>query len=151
MYIYLPMNDDNNDVQILTPVEGTSESETITNLIQNYLSQIATNREELKKARQMLADGFENDPVYREHAEKAKEANKIKSGTRAQIMKQPALMALKAKIKEMSEEVKTANEALSDYLQQYQKLTGLNSFETPDGKVKQIVYMAKLVNVGGER
>lgn len=146
------MNDDTtNDVQVLTPVEPAGELETITNLIQNYLSQIETNREELKKARQMLNDGFENDPVYREHAEKAKEANKVKNATRAQIMKQPALMELKTKVKEMSEEIKAANEALSDYLQQYQKLTGLNSFETPDGKVKQIVYVAKLVNVGGER
>lgn len=144
-------NDTTNDVQVLTPVEPTSELETITGLIQNYLTQIDTNREELKKSRQMLADGFENDPVYREHAEKAKEANKVKNATRAQIMKQPALMELKTKIKEMTEEVKAANEALSDYLQQYQKLTGLNSFETPDGKVKQIVYLARLVNVGGER
>lgn len=129
--------------------DNQNEVTTITNLIQSYLTQIETKSVELKKHREMLEDSFNNDPTYRDHADKVKEAVKIRNATKAQITKQPAVMELKLKVNELSKDVKEAKQSLSDYLTNYQKLTGLDSFETPDGQVRQIIYTAKLVKVGG--
>ena len=138
----------NDDITPLTPVTQVDELTTITELITNYLNRVDKDRDELKKLRQMFTDSFENDVVYRGHAEKAKEAIKVKNATKAQLLKQPAVAELREKIKSLSESVKEAVNSISDYLQEYQRLSGLNSFETPDGKVRQIVYTAKLVSVG---
>lgn len=121
---------------------------TITNLIQNYLAQIESSQKELKEQKQMLADALANDPTYKEHEAKAKEAAKVKAATKAQILKQPALAQVNAKTKELTATLKESRESLSNYLQEYQKATGLSSFEAANGEVQQIVFVAKLVRVG---
>ena len=134
-------------------VVGTSKTVaedvmTVSSLIQNYLGQIEKQESELKENRQMLEDAFNNDPTYREHNDKVKEATKVRNATKAQIMKQPAVMELANKVKEMRTALKEAKEALSSYLQEYARMTGEQSFEGPDGEVRQIVYTARLVKVG---
>lgn len=124
---------------------------TITNLIQNYLSQIASSQKELKEQKQMLADALNNDPTYKDHESKAKEAARVKTATKAQILKQPALAQVNEKIKEITSSLKEARESLSNYLQEYQKTTGLSSFESESGEVQQIVFVAKLIRVGNPR
>ena len=37
------------------------------------------------------------------------------------------------------------NEGLSDYLREYQRLSGSNEIEGEDGELRTIVYVAKLV------
>ena len=129
-------------------VVGTSKTVAVSSLIQNSLGQIEKQESELKENRQMLEDAFNNDPTYREHNDKVKEATKVRNATKAQIMKQPAVMELANKVKEMRTALKEAKEALSSYLQEYARMTGEQSFEGPDGEVRQIVYTARLVKVG---
>ena len=119
-------------------------------LIKNYIQSIDKLRIEVKKHREMIQDGFQNDPVYHEHDEKAKEAVKQRNATKQQIMKQPAQMTLANKVKGMQSELKEKQLALSDYLLEYQRLSGANQIETNDGQVLEIVNSAKVVRTSSK-
>ncbi len=114
-------------------------------LIKNHISSIDNLQGELKKQKEMLDDIFANDPVYQSHLEQAKEATKLKSATKQQILKQPQAKELDDRIKSMKSEVKEQQAALSDYLQEYNRISGVNEIEGEDGEVREIVYVAKLV------
>lgn len=114
-------------------------------LIKNHVKSIDKLRIEVKKQQDMINDGFQNDPVYRENEAKAKEAAKVKNTTKQQIMKQPAMVTLSNKVKSMKAELKDKQFALSDYLLEYQRLSGANQIETDDGQILEIVNQAKVV------
>ncbi len=114
-------------------------------LIKSHIASIDKLREESRKHKQMLEDAFLNDPVYQEHLKIAKEATKQKSTTKQNIMHQPANVQLSNKIKEMSAELKDKQMALSDYLLEYQRMTGVNEIEGEDGEVREIVNTARVV------
>ncbi len=122
--------------QILINMEG---------LIKNHVSSIDKLQEEAKKLGEMLNDIFDNDPTFKEHSDKAKEANKIKAGTKAEILKRPQAAELNTKIKSLKSQIKEQQESLSDYLQEYQRMSGVNEIEGEDGSVREIVYSARLV------
>lgn len=100
---------------------------------------------ELKKHREMLEDTLENDPVYKEHARLVKEATKVKSGTKSQILKQPAVAGIHEKVKNFAADLKDKKLALSDYLREYQRLSNLSEIQLDDGDVREIVNVPKLV------
>lgn len=100
---------------------------------------------EAKKHKEMLDDIFNNDPTYKDHDEKAKEAAKVKQGTKAQILKRPEAAQLDQKVKELKSQLKENQAALSDYLQEYARMAGVNEIEGDDGEVREIVYSAKLI------
>lgn len=114
-------------------------------LIKSHISSIDRMSEELEKYQDMLNDILENDSTYKEHSEQAKEAAKIKSATKQQILKQPQAADLSEKIKHLRSEIKESKASLSDYLGEYQKMSGLNEIEGDDGEVREIIYVAKLV------
>ena len=113
-------------------------------MIKNHITSISKTKEELSKYREMLKDSFEGDSVYREHAEEAKKANKIKSNTKAQILRKPEVAQIADKVKTLGQELRELNSALSDYLAEYQRASGLNEIEGEDGEIRQIVFVAKL-------
>jgi predicted RNase H-like nuclease (RuvC/YqgF family) len=125
--------------------ENVNELLNLEDLIKNYVSQIENLRKEIKKQKDLFEDSFESDVVYREHEEKAKEAAKIKSETKQQILKQPTLAALGEKIDDLKTQLKELQVTLSDYLVQYQKMTGFNEIEVGDGETMIIVNSARLV------
>lgn len=114
-------------------------------LIRNYVAQISQIKENLKKQKDLHADSFQSDAVYKQHEEKAKEAAKVKSETKREILKQPALAAIAEKIADFRTEIKELEDTLSDYLVQYQKQTGFNEIDLGDGETMIIVQTAKLV------
>lgn len=115
------------------------------NLIKNNNIQVTKLSGELAQARDMLKDAFENDATYKEHADIAKEANKVKSATKVQIMRQPQVAGLATKVKSLTSEVKELKEGMSDYLKEFNRLSGINEIEGEDGELLEIVYVAKLV------
>lgn len=143
------MDDTNSDqVEVLEPAEISSQAETlvtITGLIQNYISSIDRLKKEITENQQMLQDSFLNDTTYKEKDDKAKEAIKARNAFKLQILKQPALMALAEKIKDLRTSMKESKQQLSDYLQEYQKLTGANEIEDAQGNLNEIRYTARLV------
>ena len=115
--------------------------------INSHLSQIERLKEQLGKLRDMLQGVYDSDPTYQTHNAAVKEATKIRSQTKKQIQKQPPVLDLITKIADLKAHIKDLTETLSDYLDQYAK-TGQTSIETPDGKIKQIIFVPKLVSVG---
>ncbi len=115
------------------------------NLINETLNRINTISEEVKPLDEMISNVLENDQVYKKHMDDAKEAAKIRNATKSEIMKRPDVSNIANKVKEKKADMKEAKESLSEYLQEYARLTGQRQFETPEGTVQEIVYSAKLV------
>lgn len=115
-------------------------------LIKNHIDAIDKLKEELKVAREMFEDSFVNNPTYREHVEKVKDASKLKNSVRQQIAKQPSVATLEQKVKDLRFDMNEQSKTLSDLLQDYKEQTGATSIETRNGKVLEIVSVAKLVN-----
>jgi hypothetical protein len=140
-------NDDDQPIQNAEIVEETP-AELLTNLettIKEHIASIDKSKIDLKKLKEMLADTYENDPTYVEHDKLVKEATKVRSKTKSELLKQPAVADLNSKVKELSGELKDFQAALSDYLREYMRLSGSSEIEGDDGEVRDIVYIAKLV------
>jgi predicted RNase H-like nuclease (RuvC/YqgF family) len=131
-----------------TEVSTVNGGEVIINMegmIKNYISSIDKLSEEAKKLKGMLDDIFNNDPTFAAHSEAAKQAGQVKQKTKAEILKRPQAKELDDKIRTLKSEVKENQAALSDYLQEYQRMSGVNEIEGEDGDMREIVYTAKLI------
>ncbi len=115
------------------------------NMIKTNVTAVDRNKAELKKLKEMLESALLNDEPYRIAAEKAKEAAKEKGKAKAAVMQNPATKQLDEKVKDLTTENKELNEAQSEYLREYAKLSGTNEIEGEDGEVREIIYVAKLV------
>ena len=127
---------------------GAKNSEILLNmesLIKGHMATIDKLTEEVRKHKSILDDIFANDPTYQEHDKVVKEATKVRTGTKQQILKQPQPAELDKKIKELKSELKENQGSLSDYLQEYARMAGVNEIEGDDGEVREIVYSAKLI------
>ncbi len=127
------------------PAGDATVLSSIESLIKQHVSSIAANKAELKKLREMIASALTNDPTYKLHEEEAKKAAKVKAATKSELMKAPANKVLVDKANELTTEIKEADAALSEYLREFARLTGTTEFETDDGEVREIVFVAKLV------
>lgn len=130
------------DAQEVTAVDVLMELETT---IKSHISGIDKRKSELKKKREMVESALQNDETYRLHDKGAKEAAKVKNKTKKTILDQQQNKQLVADTHELSAEVKEMDGALSDYLREYQRMSGATEIETDDGEVREIVYVAKLV------
>ena len=130
------LNPAEDEAKLVLTLEGT---------IKNHISQIDKLRIELSDQKAMLADTFEGDLTYKEHAEAAKVANKVKSATKAEILKRPSVAVIAEKVKSLSSQMKELSAALSDYLGEFNRLSGMTEIEGEDGELREIVYVAKLV------
>lgn len=143
--------DDITDAAEVTQVAletGAKNSEILLNmesLIKGHISTIDKLDEEAGKLKSMLDDIFNNDPTFKEHEKLAKEAGKVKQNTKSQILKRPQAADLDKKVKELKSEIKENQASLSDYLQEYARMSGVNEIEGDDGEVREIVYTARLI------
>lgn len=135
-----PVTPDGGDAQQLSSVE---------NLIKTHLAQMNGLKEEAKKHQEMIADMLINDPQYSLVEDKAKEATKAKNVIKQELLKAPQAQESAQKIKTLKSEVKEHQEALSTFLQEYQRLSGNNQIEGDDGEWREIIYSAKLVKIAG--
>lgn len=117
----------------------------IEEMIKTHLQQIDGLSEDITKHKDMLDDIFTNDETYQEHDKTAKEAARIRTKTKQEILKRPDAADLSNKLKALKSEKKELQTGLSDYLREYQRLSGSNQIEDEDGEVREIVYTAKLV------
>lgn len=114
-------------------------------LIKNHIDSVAKLREELKAQREMFEDSFNNNPTYKEHIEKVKEASKGKMSVKKQISSQPSVAVLAEKIKDLRLDLSEKNQTLSDLLKDYREQTGATQIETRSGQILEIVSTMKLV------
>ena len=116
------------------------------NAIKDHIDNIAKLKDELKKKREMLQSALLNDETYRLHNEEAKKAAKIKANTKFQILLIQGNKKLAEDVKELSSQVKEADGALSDYLREYNRMTGSDEIEAHDGKRWTIVKKYKITS-----
>ncbi len=114
-------------------------------MIREALPQLENLKKETKTKKEMLDDALNNDETYKLHTEKVKEATKIKTATKQQLLKQPALKQLTEDLKDLREQTKELQASLSEYLSEYARLSGAREIEDANGEVLDIVYAAKLV------
>ncbi len=126
----------NNDAVLLVKIEE---------MIKTHTAQIDELTEEITKYRDMVNDVFANDETYQEHDKAAKEAARIRSNTKKEIMKRADVADIANKLKSLRSEQKELKGGLSDYLREYQRLSGSNQIEGEDGEMREIVFVAKLV------
>lgn len=128
-----------------SPEDNSTIITSLDELIKSHISSIDRLQEEQKKLREMLADGFNNDAEFKQLSDKVKDANKAKSVKRAEIMERSGIIEVANKLKSLNAEVKEKQMSLSDYLLEYQRMTGVNQIEGSDGEVREIIHIAKLV------
>ncbi|MBP9814521.1 hypothetical protein KBC80_05025 [Candidatus Woesebacteria bacterium] len=147
------------DAEIVEPVENepvtspdaTSNSQDVTmileleTMIKNSMATTDRNKDELKKLKEMLESALGNDDTYKEASEKAKEAAKVKGKAKLNVLANPATRSINEKIKDLTQEIKELNTGLSEYLREYQRLSGASEIEGEDGDVREIIYIAKLI------
>lgn len=114
-------------------------------MIKNLISTLDRQKEQAGKFQEALNDIFENDETYNTHAKAAKEAARVKSNTKQQILKQPQAADLFEKVKTLKSEIAENSASLSDYLREFQKMSGISEIEGDDGELREIVYTAKLI------
>ena len=114
-------------------------------MIKNSMATTDRNKNELKKLREMLESALGNDDAYKEASEKAKEAAKVKGKAKLNVLANPATRSINEKIKDLTQEIKELNTGLSEYLREYQRLSGASEIEGEDGDVREIIYIAKLI------
>ena len=114
-------------------------------MIKNNIESLETLQGELSQIRGMFEDSFNGDPNFIEKSEEAKKVVKAKSEVKQRIMQQPAVKDLADKVKHLRTEISERRNALSDYLQEFQRMTGATQIEGRDGKIHQIVNTAKVV------
>jgi hypothetical protein len=119
-------------------------------LIKNHIDSIDKLKDELKQAREMFEDSFNNDLTYKENVEKVKEVSRAKNQVRQQIAKQPSVATLEQKVKDIRFDINEKGKTLSDLLQDYKEQTGATSIETRNGQVLEIVSTSKLVRRNGK-
>lgn len=134
------------DTEVTDIVPDTVRTQlSVESLIKTLISRIARVKEDLKPVKEMLSDLLNNNEKYQLADNEAKEASKKKSTVKKEILSTPEGKMASGKVDELKSDLKEAQEALSTYLAEYQKLTGSSEIEGEDGELRKIVYVAKLV------
>ncbi len=122
------------------------------NYLQNLQTQINLHiaklerlKEEMQPVKEMIESYLENDAEYIELTKKAKEASTEKGRRKKELLGQQQGKVLQEQLEKFKEEQKESNEMISQLLDEYRKETGANEFEGPDGELRTIVMVAKLV------
>jgi len=121
--------------------------ENLESMIRQNLVRIDKLNEEAKNLKEMVDSVLLNDETYQNHDEVAKQAQKVRSSTKSEILKRPDVVTTVLKLKEVKEEIKDIRESMNSYLSEYQRLSGSSEIENDRGEVMQIVYVAKLVKI----
>lgn len=132
-----------------TPV-STDSSQVLINMesmIKEYISSIAKLTQEAKEAKEMLEDIFKNDPTFQEHSKAAEEASRIKKNTKQEVLKRSEAKELNEKVKSLKSQLAENQASLSDYLGEYQRMSGVSEIEDNNGELYEIIYVAKLRKV----
>jgi len=140
------------DAEVILEDDGTSTGVSaydtqisLEKSIKMKISQIDRLREDMKPVRDMISSFLENEESYQKVTELAKEAGRKKSEVKKSLMDTTNGKELNAKLVAKKEEMKDAQDALTNYLTEYSALTGAKQIEGDDGEMRQIVFTAKLV------
>lgn len=115
------------------------------NMINGYMLDLDKLQKNLKEQSSMLKDLFENDSEYKEADEKVKEATKSKKKVKDKLKENQSVALLESKVQDLKSEVKDVRQALSDYLYQYFRESGMTQITGSDGEIHELVASVRLV------
>jgi len=115
------------------------------NMINGYILDLDKLQKDFKEQSAMLKDTFENDADFAAASEKVRDVQKLKAEIKDKLCQDPSVALLDAKVTDLKSEVKDVRQALSDYLQQYYRESGLTEITGADGEVREIVATVRLV------
>ena len=118
----------------------------VESLITRHNSQLSSLKKEMNQFKGRLESILDSSDDYRQKLEAAKIAAKEKNAIKSELMKNPETQEIVKKLKDGRDQMSELKQALSDYLKQYQQLSGSNQIEGPDGVIREIVYTARLVD-----
>lgn len=98
---------------------------------------------QLKTAREMLSDTFENNDMFREQKEQANSSAQPFKQTKAMLEKTPEVIAQKNKIAELKAELQMKQKEVSEYAIEVYRQTGQREFDI-HGATYEINTVAKL-------
>ncbi|MGI5828186.1 MAG: hypothetical protein ACOX6V_04180 [Patescibacteria group bacterium] len=122
----------------------TETYESVKNLVSRKTSQADELNAKIKELNNSLKNILVNDAELAEAEEQLKEVRKAVTKRKADLNNSPEAQSLKARIKEMKEELKDVEETLSSQLLTLYQLTGVQEFETNTGEVREFVIKAKV-------
>lgn len=114
-------------------------------LVKQMISQIDQMREQLKEHRQMLKDAFATNIQHKELNDQIKDLARKKKEMSQAIGNQESVKKTRDEIRTLSEDLKTVEKKLSQYLQQYVETFNSRTIEDAEGRLKEIVTLYKLV------
>src|SRR3989344_4423975 len=135
--------DDDPKITTDTPQSDSSstDAQMILNLepmIKNHIKIIDKAKAELSRQKGMIDDALASDSSYQEKLEEAKKITKEKSQLMSKILSSPALVPIVNKTKDLKSEIREYSVALSDYLSEFSRTSGINVIEGGDGEVREI-------------
>jgi hypothetical protein len=133
------------DLQTLTTNPQATDLLHVESLIASHQAKLETLKKESRETREMIKDMLEGNPEYVALAKEAKTHIGNRNAKKKEILSQSEAVHLNEKNKDYTSQMKELRDALSDYLKTYQQISGSNLLETPDGKLQEIVYTARLV------
>ncbi len=136
------------EMDMSTPAQSLISLES---MINRYVGDIEKMKEQLKTQKDMFNDAVQNDAEYAKEEAKAKEINRVKNAAKQKITKQPAVASIVERMNTMKDEIKEMQEALSNYLQQFQKIAGTNQLVAENGEIREIVTTHRLIKKGKGR
>ncbi len=105
---------------------------------------------ELKKQNDMYSDIYEVDGDYAQKADQLETMKKELRGIKDKLLQQSSAIDLAQKITATKEEMKDLKEALSDYLQEFQKTAKTDQIEIDKDDIRQIINITKLIKKSGK-
>jgi len=134
------------DMALPRETEGKQLSQIeLDSIIKRYLKETEQLKGEIKEQKSAYDAIYEQDASYTELAEKVKVATRAKTARKQMLLKDPAAVIAEEKLNTLKEEYKDAQEALSQYLKEYERVTGSRQIETEQGEILEIVHVVKLV------
>jgi len=129
----------------IPPDNGSTVVQDLEARIKDTIHSIRMGKVEAKKRREQVNATLLNDEGYRGIVEDIKEDLQAKKQKRAEVFtKVPNLSKLTLELKNIRADMKEGKAALSDYLMEYERLTGSNEFELEDGTLLGIRKQASI-------
>jgi len=100
---------------------------------------------EIKKLTEMMQSSFMNDEAFRKADIEVKRLTLERKKIKFQIMQIPAIKEVYEKLMDAKSEKRELKDAQSDYLREYQRLSGATQLELFDGSTMEIVPMYKMI------
>jgi len=137
-------NIQNNQTYVQAPV-AAQQALKIDELVLKYVREIEEIKGKLREETSMFKDTFANDEEYKKLQDEIQVITKKRKLIEEKLSKIPSVAETKAKIQSLKEDMRSAQDMLSAYLEQYVSTYNQRTIEDENGAVQEIIPSYKLV------